>query len=58
MDHSFIVAVRPFVQVSTLILAGLLLIQALGVNIDQKLARLFHQFRIARSLRETKTLAE
>jgi hypothetical protein len=58
VDHSFIVAVRPYVQVSTLLLAGLLLVQAFGINIDQKVTRLVHQFRVARQVRETKGLAD
>jgi|WetSurMetagenome_2_1015567.scaffolds.fasta_scaffold172423_2 hypothetical protein len=58
MDHTFIVAVRPYVQISTLLLAALLVVQALGINIDQKIARLVSHFRISRSLRETKGLAD
>jgi hypothetical protein len=58
MDHTFIVAVRPYVQVSTLLLAAILVVQALGVNIDQKIGRFVAQFRVSRSLRDTKGLAE
>jgi uncharacterized membrane protein len=58
VDHSFLVAVRPYVQVSTLLLAGLLLVQAFGINIDQKLTRAVNQFRMARHLRETKGLPD
>jgi hypothetical protein len=58
VDHAFIVAIRPYVQVSTLVLAGLLLLQAFGINVDQKLTKLVTQFRMARQLRETKGLAD
>jgi hypothetical protein len=54
VDHQFLQAIKPYVQVSTLVLAALLVFQAFGIDVDKKVQQWLSRVRAPRTMREKK----